>query len=157
MDRRYARSVSGERAHCKRAYFRGDMINLVGAVATNGLRCLWEVTGTINGDIFTAFVEHVLVPTLRKKDVVVMDNLPAHKVQPVRRAIENRGAQLVLLPPYSPDLNPIEMLWSKLKAIIRGQAPKTKRAFSKALKDAMAAITGHDIKNWFKHCGYHFA
>jgi transposase len=132
------------------------MVNLIGAVATNGLRCLWEVTGTINGEIFTAFVEHVLVPRLRKNEVVVMDNLPAHKVEGVRRAIENRGAKLVLLPPYSPDLNPIELLWSKLKAIIRGHAPQTKRTFSNALREAMDAITRDDIKNWFKHCGYQF-
>lgn len=157
MDRRYARAVSGERAHSKRPYFRGDMVNLVGAVATNGIRCLWEVTGTVNGDIFTAYVEHGLAPTLRKNDVVIMDNLPAHKVAAVRRAIENRGARLILLPPYSPDLNPIELLWSKLKEAIRGHAPKTKRAFSKALRAAMDTITKSDIKHWFQHCGYRSA
>jgi transposase len=155
MDRRYARSAPGERAHCKRPFYRGDQINLIGAVATNGLRCLWEVTGTVNGAMFTAFIEKGLAPKLNPKDLVIMDNLPGHKVAGVRRAIEKRGAKVVLLPPYSPDLNPIELLWSKLKEIIRSYAPKTTRAFSRALRTAMNAITTNDIRNWFRHCGYH--
>ena len=104
--------------------------------------------------MFTAYVEKGLAPTLEPNDVVVMDNLPGHKVAGVRAAIEKQGAHLILLPPYSPDLNPIELLWSKLKEVIRGHAPKTKRAFSRALRIAMAAISETDILNWFTHCGY---
>lgn len=157
MDRRYSRSPRGVRAHCKRPFYRGEQINLIGAVAANGLRCLWEVTGTVNGAMFTAFVENGLAPKLRRNDVVIMDNLPGHKVAGVRRAIENRGAQAVFLPPYSPELNPIELLWSKLKEAIRSHAPKTTRAFSRALRVAMNSITQRDIHNWFQHCGYQFA
>lgn len=157
MDRRFARSIPGQRAHCKRPFYRGDNINLIGAVATDGLRCLWEVIGTINGEMFAAFVEHGLASRLRRDDVVVMDNLPAHKVSAVRAAIEARGAHLLLLPPYSPDLNPIELLWSKLKETIRGFAPKCIRSFRHALKAAMDKITQTDISNWFRHCGYQFA
>jgi transposase len=157
MDRRFARSASGQRAHCKRPFYRGDNINLIGAVATDGLRCPWEVVGTINGEMFAAFVERGLTPHLRRDDVVVMDNLPAHKVIAVREAIEARGAHLLLLPPYSPDLNPIELLWSKLKETIRSYAPKSIRVFRQALKTAMDTITRTNISNWYRHCGYHFA
>jgi transposase len=125
MDRRYARSQAGERAHCKRFYHHGDTNNLIGAVAEDGLRCLWEVTGTVNGEMFTAFIKNGLASKLRPNDVVVLDNLPGHKVYEVREAIEKSKAHLVFLPPYSPERNPIELLWSKFKEIIRGIAPRT--------------------------------
>ena len=144
-------STPGERAHCKRPFYRGEQINLIGAVATNGLRRLWEVTGTVNGAMFTAFIENGLAPKLNPQDFVIMDNLPGHKVAAVRSAIERRGAKVVLLPPYSPDLNPIELLWSKLKEVIRSFAPKTTRAFSRALRAAMKSITLSDIRNWCGH------
>jgi transposase len=156
MDRRYARSMVGQRAHCKRAYYRGDQINLIGAVATNGLRCLWEVDDTVNGEMFFAFVERGLIPKLNPDDLVVMDNLPAHKATKVQQAIEARGAFLLMLPPYSPDLNPIELLWSKLKEGIRKYSPNTTCSFRRALNSAMDTITKSDILNWFRHCGYQF-
>ena len=85
---------------------------------------------------------------------MVWDNLPAHKMAVIETLISSRGAQVIFLPPYSPDLNPIELLWSKLKEIIRGYAPKTVRAFNRALSAALSKITKSDLKGWFAHCGY---
>ena len=152
MDRRHARAPVGERAHCARPYHRGDQINLVGAVSYDGIVCTMSVDDTVNGEVFLAFVNEFLGPRLLPGDVVVMDNHPAHKMAAVEMAIERCGAQVLFLPPYSPDLNPIELLWSKLKETIRSFAPKTVRAFNRALEKAIEAITSGDIHNWFAHC-----
>ncbi len=152
MDRRHARAPTGDRAHCARPFHRGEQINLIGAVSYDGMVCTMSVDGTVNGEVFLAFVDHFLGPKLRAGDVVIMDHLPAHKMVTVERAIERHGAQVLFLPPYSPDFNPIELLWSKLKEIIRSFAPKTVRAFYRALKNALEAITPGDIHNWFAHC-----
>ena len=96
----------------------------------------------------------LLAPKIRVDDVVIWDNLPGHKLQRVINLVEARGATVLFLPPYSPDLNPIEMLWSKLKSIIRKYAPKTTRAFHRAVRKAIEAITKQDLRNWFQHCGF---
>lgn len=154
MDRLYARAPLGKRAHCIKPYFRGEQINLIGAIGIKNVRCMFNVEGTVNGDVFTTFASQILGPTLYNGDTVIWDNLPAHKMQHVRRIIEGYGAHVIFLPPYSPDLNPIELLWSKLKQLIRGFAPKTKRAFNKAFDFALEKITSEDLQSWFKHCGY---
>ena len=99
-------------------------------------------------------MQHVLAPTLKKGDIVVMDNLRAHKVSGIKEAIEGRGAQLRDLPPYSPDLSPIEHCWSKLKAALRARGARTRRALDRALKQALTTITKADARAWFAHCGY---
>ena len=152
MDRRYARAAPGERANCTKPFHRGPNINLIGAIGVTSLRCMMTVDGTVNGDVLEAFAQDVLGPKLRKNDVVIWDNLPAHKLQRVTDIIKDRGADVLFLPPYSPDLNPIEMLWSKLKSLIRKHAPRTDRAFQRALRKAMKAISARDLRNWFKHC-----
>lgn len=152
MDRRHARAPVGERAHCVRPFHRGEQINLIGAVSYDGLVCTMSVDDTVNGEVFLAFVNAFLGPRLLAGDVVIMDNLPAHKMTAVERAIERHGAQVLFLPPYSPDFNPIELLWAKLKEAIRRFAPKTVRAFNRALEKAIETITLDDIRNWFAHC-----
>jgi len=154
MDRRYARSTAGERAHCTKPFFRGEQINLIGAIGFRNVRCMFSVEGTVNGDVFEVFARQILGPKLRKGDVVIWDNLPAHKMVRVRQVVESFGARVQLLPPYSPDLNPIELLWSKLKEVIRSFAPKTKRAFNRALDAALESINVQDLIGWFRHCGY---
>jgi transposase len=153
MDCRYARAPGGERAHCVAPFHRGDTFNLIGALGTTRLRCMFSVDGTVNGEVFTTFAKKVLAPRLRRDDVVIMDNLSVHKVAGAIHAIEERGAKILFLPPYSPDLNPIEMLWSKLKQAIRRAAPKTVRAFNTALKMAIDSISEKDIRGWVRHCG----
>ncbi len=104
--------------------------------------------------VFRAYIEQVLVPTLALGDVVVMDNLGAHKVKGVREAIEAVGARLLYLPPYSPDLSPIEPCWSKLKTALRAVQARTRETLEEALKSALDTITAADARGWFRHCGY---
>ena len=104
--------------------------------------------------VFKLFVEQVLGPTLVEGDVVVMDNLPAHKVVGIEQAIESRGATLVYLPPYSPDFSPIEQCWSKVKAWLRKDKARTAEALDEAIVHALGEVTKSDSKGWFQHCGY---
>jgi len=154
MDRRYARAPIGERAHCVRPFFHGDQVNLIGAIGLQTVRCMMTLEGNIDGLAFEVFARDFLAPQLRSGDVVIWDRLPAHKMESVKRIVESSGARVLLLPPYSPDFNPIELMWSKLKEIIRGFAPKTIRAFYKALTVALSRITSSDLRGWFCHCGY---
>ena len=154
MDRGYARAPVGERARCTKPYHRGAQVNLIGAVDVSGIRTLMTVDDTVNGDVFVVFAERFLAPTLCSGDVVVWDNLSLHKMASIRSIIESTGAELWFLPPYSPDLNPIEEFWSKLKAEIRRFAPPTIGAFHRALRWAMSLVTRDDLRGWFKHSGY---
>lgn len=107
-----------------------------------------------DGDIFLAYLEQVLCPQLRPGQVVIMDNLSAHKVDGVCQLIEATGAKLIYLPPYSPDLNPIEQAWSKIKQILRSLKARTVEALETAVAEALRAITPEDAIAWFSHCGY---
>jgi transposase len=104
--------------------------------------------------VFRAFVARVLVPQLRSGDLVVMDNLSSHKAAGVRAAIESAGATLRYLPPYSPDLSPIEKCWSKVKQLLRSAAARTAEALDGAIAAALRAVTPSDARGWFAHCGY---
>jgi transposase len=112
------------------------------------------IDGAINGELFLAYVEQVLVPTLKPGDVVIMDNLRVHKIAGVREAIEAAGARLLFIPPYSPDLNPIEMAFSKLKALLRAKAIRTAEALWKALGNLCDSFSPHECANYFRHDGY---
>ena len=118
------------------------------------MRCSTVVDGAVNGDVFEAFVEQVLVPDLRSGDVVIMDNLSSHKRPQVRRFIEEAGARLVFLPAYSPDLNPIEMIFAKTKQLLRSMACRTREALWNAMQSILNQVTPSDAANCFKHCGY---
>lgn len=112
------------------------------------------VDGAVNGDVFEAFVAKVLVPRLKTGDVVVMDNLSSHKRIAVRERIEAVGAGLRFLPPYSPDLNPIEMVFSKIKHLLRGIGHRTKDALWEGMQTVLNQVTATDAANCFRHCGY---
>ena len=118
------------------------------------MRCSTVVDGAVNGDVFEAFVEQVLVPELRPGDVVIMDNLSSHKRQRIRELIEDAGARLVFLPPYSPDLNPIELVFAKVKQLLRSMACRTRDALWKAMQSVLDQVTPSDAINCYKHCGY---
>lgn len=118
------------------------------------MRCSTVVDGTVNGDVFEAFVEHVLVPQLHPGDVVVMDNLSSHKRSRTRELIEAAGAALEFLPPYSPDLNPIEMVFAKVKGLLRSLAARTRKALWAAMQSVLDQVTASDAINCFRHCGY---
>jgi transposase len=108
----------------------------------------------MDGAAFQVYIEQVLLPTLRRGDIVLMDNLSFHKATCIRTLIESVGAHLEFLPPYSPDLNPIELCWSKVKTALRASKARTFEALLEALADAFSSITQQDTKAWFAHCGY---
>jgi transposase len=120
----------------------------------DGLVAPFTIDAAVDGEVFDAYVDRVLAPTLRPGDVVVMDNLSAHKRPRVRELIEAAGAAVLYLPPYSPDLNPIEMMWSKVKRLLRTIAARTVDALHDAFGRAFAAVTSDDIAGCFRHCGY---
>jgi transposase len=132
----------------------GENITMLGALSAEGLSALMTVDGATDGDVFTAFVREVLAPTLKEGDIVVLDNLGAHRSASARRAVEARGARLQFLPPYSPDMNPIERCWSKIKTALRAAKARTREALEAAIKQAMMTVSASDARAWFKHCGY---
>ena len=153
--RRYARAEGGQRAHQATPLHGGPNVTLIAALTPDGLGALMSVDGAVNGDVFAAYLDQVLGPTLVPGDVVVLDNLPAHKVAGLAERVEARGARLLYLPPYSPDFNPIELAFSKLKTGLRTAQARTREALEAVIQDASDWITGRDAKNWFDHCGYH--
>lgn len=130
------------------------VMTAVAAVRLDGLTAPFTIDCPMDGEIFEVYLERVLVPTLRAGDVVVMDNLSAHKRPQVKERIESAGASVLYLPPYSPDFNPIEMIWSKVKRLLRSFAARTIDALHEAFGRAFAAVTPTDILGCFRHCGY---
>ena len=126
----------------------------VAALRHDGLTAPLVVDGAINGEIFLAYVQQQLVPTLHKGDIVVLDNLSSHKVVGVRKAIESVGAKILYLPPYSPDLNPIEMVFSKLKTLVRKAKMRTMETLWKKLGELCDRFPPQECKNYFRHAGY---
>ena len=126
----------------------------IAGLRQDGLVAPCVFNGAINGELFLAYVEQVLVPTLANGDIVIMDNLASHKVAGVRQAIEAAGARLLYLPPYSPDLNPIEQAFAKLKAMLRAKALRTVEALWKALGDLVACFSPAECANFLRHAGY---
>lgn len=154
MTRLRGRAKRGERLIDKTPHGHWKTSTLIAALGIKGVRCSTVVDGAVNADIFEAFVEQVLVPKLRPGDVVVMDNLSSHKRARTRTLIEQVGAELLFLPPYSPDLNPIEMVFSKIKQLLRSLACRTKDALWKAMQSILDRVTATDAVNCFRHCGY---
>ena len=153
--RRYARAEGGHRAHQATPLHGGPNATLVAALTPSGLQAAMPVSGAVNGEGFAAYLDQVLGPTLGPGDVVMLDNLPAHKVAGLAERVEARGARLLYLPPYSPDFNPIERAFSKLKTGLRTAQVRTREALEAVIQDASNWTTEHDAKNWFDHCGYH--
>jgi transposase len=154
MTRLRGRSPRGQRLIDKVPHGHWMTTTLIAALGVGGMRCATVVDGAVNRDIFEAFVEQVLVPELRPRDVVILDNLSSHKSERARRLIESRGASLEFLPPYSPDLNPIEMVFSKIKQLLRSTACRTQDTLWGAMQSVLDSITAADATNCFRHCGY---
>jgi transposase len=154
MTRLYGRAPKGQRVLGSVPQNWGRNITLLAALSVAGVDATMTVEGATDTDVFCAYVSEVLAPTLSKGDIVVMDNLSAHKAQKVRELIEATGARLVYLPPYSPDFNPIERCWSKIKTYLRATKARTSERLDEAIKKAFETITESDARAWFKHCGY---
>jgi transposase len=154
MTRRYGRAKCGQRLVAGVPQGHWKTTTFVGALRCDGLTAPLVIDGAINGELFLAYVEQVLVPTLKPGDVVIMDNLRVHKMAGVREAIEAVGAKLLFIPPDSPDLNPIELAFSKLKARLRAKAIRTVEALWKALGDLCDSFSPAECANYFRHDGY---
>lgn len=127
---------------------------MISSIRLDGSTECLAIQGGTTKEVFRAYVESILCPALSPGDIVIADNLSAHKDTKVKEMIENRGASIVFLPAYSPDLNPIEKMWSKVKENIRSLAPRTYEALIKAIATALSAVTPLDAKGWFGSCGY---
>lgn len=154
MARLYGRSPRGERCIAAVPHGHWKTTTFVGGLRLSGMTAPMVLDGAMNGPAFLAWVEQALAPTLAPGDVVVMDNLPAHKPAAVRTAIETRGAELRYLPPYSPDLNPIEMAYAKLKALLKKAAARTVQTLWTAIAHAIQRITSSDCRGYFQAAGY---
>jgi transposase len=154
MTRRCGRAPRGQRLVDKVPHGHWKTTTLVAALRLTGLTAPLVVDGPINGDTFLAYVQQVLAPTLRPGDTVIMDNLSSHKKAGVREAIEAAGAQLVYLPPYSPDLNPIELAFAKLKTLLRQAAARTVEELEQVIEELLQQFTPQECQAYLRHCGY---
>lgn len=154
MTRLYGRAKSGERLYdcCPRN--RGSNISLIGALSLDGLIATMSLSGSVNTEVFITYVQEILAPQLWMGAVVIMDNLPVHKAHRIQEIIASIGAKVVFLPPYSPDLSPIELCWSKLKQCLRTAKARTATAINQALTEIInQLISSDDAVGWFAHCG----
>jgi transposase len=156
LTRLRGRAPKGERAHGSAPHGHWHTTTMMSSIRLDGSTACMALAGTTDTESFYAYVGQVLVPTLRPGDIVVMDNLSPHKNDPTLALITNAGAQVLFLPAYSPDLNPIEKMWSKVKSLLRGAEPRTLADLITAIGQALAKVTPQDALGWFVSCGYSF-
>lgn len=154
MTRAWGRAPKGERIAEATPQGHWKVLTTLGAMSVRGMEAVMTIEAATDGEVFGAYVEQVLCPKLQSGDVVVMDNLSAHKVRGIRELIAAQGAELLYLPPYSPDLNPIEKAWFKLKQFLRAAKARTAEALEQAITEALKTITAENAAAWFHHCGY---
>lgn len=153
--RRYGRAPGGRRVVGAVPLRRGRNLTLIGALGVRGLQAVQVLDGALNQRSFAFYVGRILAPQLRRGDVLVLDNLPVHKLGGLQLALAQRGVEILFLPPYSPDFAPVEQAWSKLKTRLRQARARTPEALLEAIQAAVQWITSADAKAWFNHCGYH--
>ena len=155
MTRRYGRAIGKARVYDYVPLNIPKNTTLLSSIRLEGgVMIHKEISGALNGTIFLEYIRNDLAPTLKQGDIVIMDNLRVHKVAGVRQAIEEKGAAVLYLPPYSPDMNPIEMLWSKIKAFLRKQKARDAALLLDAIQDAYSTVSIQDILGWFSAAGY---
>ena len=154
MARRYGRSPRGQRVYGSVPHRRGKNLTVIGAVSAAGVVCHHTLDGGVRGATFLAFVSEVLLPALRPGQVVVMDNLSSHKTKAVRAAFAEAGVGVRYLPRYSPEWNPIELCWSKVKTYLRGVASRTRERLREAVAEALSRVSALEVRSWIRHCGY---
>jgi transposase len=156
LTRLCGRAPRGQRVQAKAPQGHWNTTTILGSIRLDGSTACMAIEGAADTAVFQAYVRHVLCPTLRSGDLVVMDNLSPHKSEPSLSLITDAGAQILFLPAYSPDLNPIEKMWSKVKNYLRSAEARTEAALMAAIGSALASITPQDAMNWFASCGYSF-
>ena len=154
MTRLYGRAKSGQRVVDDAPAGHWGTTTMISSIRIDGSTTCMVVDGATNKDVFGAYVLHILLPTLRVGDIVVMDNLSAHKDKQTVAMIESVGAKVWFLPPYSPDLNPIEKIWSKVKQYLRSIKARSQDALIQAIADALDYVSAQDAAGWFESCGY---
>lgn len=147
-------SPKGQRAHCSVPRNRGPNTTLLASMTMEGMGASLAVEGATTAAVFEAYVERVLSPMLCSGQVVVMDNLTAHKGERVKELIEERGCELMYLPPYSPDFNPIEEAFAKIKGLLRKAEARSREALIEAIAQAISVVSARDARGFFEHCGY---
>jgi transposase len=154
MTRRYGRAPRGERVIASVPHGHWKTSTFVAGLRLDGMTAPLVIDGAMNGETFLAYVEQFLAPTLKPGDLVIMDNLPSHKVAGVRQAIEARDAELIYLPPYSPDLNPIEQAFAKLKALLRKAAARSVEALWHVIGESLSRYSPTECENYLADAGY---
>ena len=154
MTRLYGRAPTNERVNDYVPDVRFERTSIISTLSLHGVDAPMMFKGTLDGDFFAGYVEHVLAPTLSPGETVVLDNCSAHKVEDAFEPVYEKGATVLFLPEYSPDLNPIELMWSKVKAILRKLKPRTAEDLISAMGQALNSVTHEDIVGWFEHDGY---
>lgn len=154
LTRLFGRAAPGQRVVEATPGYSGPHYTLLATLGWQEVSAPWILEGPIDSVAFEAYVRSQLLPTLRRGDIVVMDNLSAHTGETIRQLIEAQGARLEFLPPYSPDFNPIELCWAKVKTALRAAKARTLEDLLEAVAKALRSISLTDIQNWFAHCGY---
>jgi transposase len=156
MTRLRGRAPKGQRLHAHAPQGHWQTTTMIGALRWDGSTACMTIEGATDTEVFRIYVEQILLPSLRPGDIVVMDNLSPHKSEPTLERMTQAGVQVLFLPAYSPDLNPIEKMWSKLKAGLRKTEARTREELEQAIADALQKVTAQDARNWFASCGYSF-
>jgi transposase len=154
MTRLYGRAPRGERVVGAVPQNYGQNVTMLGALGVHGIQAVMTVEGATDTEVFRTYVRRVLGPTLAPGDIVVLDNLGVHKALGIQQMLARRQARLRYLPPYSPDLSPIEPCWGKVKVSLRKAKARTRDALDAAITQALTLITPTDARSWFMHCGY---
>ena len=154
MTRTYGRAAPGRRVVEATPDYSGPHYTVVATISLAGVAAPWIFEGAMNSTTFTTYAQHELGPSLQADDIVIIDNLSAHKSAEAQACLEARGVKVVYLPPYSSDYNPIELCWSKVKLALRSAKARTFDALLEALRTALLSVSPDDVKAWFKHCGY---
>ena len=155
MTRLYGRAPKGERVGESVPRNYGAQTSLISSLSLAGVEATMSIEGAVDTEVFDAYVEQVLRPTIREGEVIVLDNLTAHRASRIEEVAAECGARLIWLSPYSPDFSPIEMMWSKIKAYMRAAKARTREELEQAFDAALKLITEADCLGWFAHCGYH--
>ena len=154
LTRLYARALGGNRTTEAVPRNYGQSTSMIATLGVAGVEAPMLIEGSVDTLVFNAYCEQVLQPTLKPGDVIVLDNLGAHRASRIEEIAASCGARVLWLPPYSPDFSPIELMWSKVKAYLKKVKARTQSALEKAIAEALKTITISDCLNWFRHCGY---
>jgi transposase len=154
LTRLYARALGGARTTEAVPRNYGQSTSMIATLGVDGVEAPMLIEGSVDTLVFNAYCEQVLQPTLKTGDIIVLDNLGAHRASRIEEITASCGAQVLWLPPYSPDFSPIELMWSKVKVYLKKVKARTQTELEKAIAEALETITLSDCRNWFRHCGY---